>query len=157
MPLIDRRDFIASSVAAGAAGLFAAESRAATEDGAIRPFRVNFPKSELAELHRRVAAVRWPERETVADDTQGVQLATIQKLARYWVTDYDWRKVETRLNGLPQYITEIDGLDIHFIHVRSKHQNALPLIVHRGRLDRPRGASVRGRYQGRKARFANAG
>jgi pimeloyl-ACP methyl ester carboxylesterase len=100
------------------------------EPEAIRPFRVNFPEAELTELRRRIKATRWPERET--DATQGVPLATIQALARYWATDYDWRKVEARLNALPQFITEIDGLDIHFIHVRSKHENALPLIVTHG-------------------------
>ncbi len=99
---------------------------------AIRPFRVNVPEAELAELRRRINATRWPGRETAADDSQGVQLATIQKLARYWATDYDWRNVEARLNALPQFITEIDGLDIHFIHVRSKHEDALPLIVTHG-------------------------
>jgi len=99
---------------------------------AIRPFHVNVPKAELSELRRRINATRWPERETVADGSQGVQLATIQKLARYWGKDYDWRKCEAKLNALPQFITEIDGLDIHFIHVRSKHENALPLIVTHG-------------------------
>src|SRR3989442_14084475 len=99
---------------------------------AIRPFHVNVPKAELTELRRRIKATKWPERETVADASQGVQLATIQALARYWGTEYDWRKVEARLNALPQFITEIDGLDIHFIHVRSKHENALPLIVTHG-------------------------
>jgi pimeloyl-ACP methyl ester carboxylesterase len=99
---------------------------------AVRPFRVDFPDSELVELRRRINATRWPERETVSDQSQGVQLATIQALARYWVTAYDWRKVEAKLNALPQFITEIDGLDIHFIHVRSKHDNALPLIVTHG-------------------------
>lgn len=99
---------------------------------AIRPFRVNIPEADLAELRRRIQATRWPERETVADASQGVQLDTIQKLAHYWATDYDWRKVEAKLNALPQFITEIDGLDIHFIHVRSKHENALPLIVTHG-------------------------
>ena len=98
----------------------------------IRLFRVNFPEAELAELRRRVNATKWPERETVADASQGVQLATTQALARYWGTDYDWRKVEARLNALPNFVTEIDGLDIHFIHVRSKHENALPLIVTHG-------------------------
>jgi len=99
---------------------------------AIRPFRFEASDADLIELRRRIAATRWPEKETVGDDTQGVQLATIQALARYWATDYDWRKVEARLNALPQFITEIDGLDIHFIHVRSKHENALPLIVTHG-------------------------
>jgi pimeloyl-ACP methyl ester carboxylesterase len=93
---------------------------------------VNVPEAELTELRRRINATRWPERQTVMDVSQGVQLATMQKLARYWATDYDWRKVEARLNALPQFITNIDGLDIHFIHVRSKHENALPLIVTHG-------------------------
>jgi pimeloyl-ACP methyl ester carboxylesterase len=103
-----------------------------TDKATIRPFHVSFPETELAELCRRVSATRWPERETVTDASQGVQLATIQKLARYWATAYDWRKCEARLNALPQFITAIDGLDIHFIHVRSKHENALPLIVTHG-------------------------
>jgi len=101
-------------------------------DNAVHSFRVNIPEEELVDLRRRIAATRWPERETVADQSQGVQLATIQELARYWVTDYDWRTCEATLNALPQFITEIDGLDIHFIHVRSKHDNALPLIVTHG-------------------------
>src|SRR6266436_248156 len=84
----------------------------------IRPFHANVPEAELTELRRRINATKWPERETVTDASQGVQLETIQKLARYWATDYDWRKVETKLKALPQFITEIDGLDIHFIHVR---------------------------------------
>src|ERR1019366_2925853 len=90
------------------------------------------PEADLIDLRRRLAATRWPEQETVADQSQGVQLATIKQLARYWQTDYDWRKVEARLNALPQFMTEIDGLDIHFIHVRSRHENALPLIVTHG-------------------------
>ena len=99
---------------------------------AIRPFQLDVPEAELTDLRRRINATRWPERETVTDASQGVQLATTQALARYWATDYDWRKCEARLNALPQFITEIDGLDIHFIHVRSKHENALPLIVTHG-------------------------
>src|SRR6202011_5451650 len=99
---------------------------------AIRPFRVNVPEAELTELSRRIKATKWPERETVGDESQGVQLETIQKLARYWATEYDWRACEARLNAVPQFITEIDGLDIHFIHVRSKHDNASPLIVTHG-------------------------
>src|SRR5436189_3750786 len=98
----------------------------------MRPFQVKFPQAALAELRSRIKATKWPERETVTDQTQGVQLATIQALARYWATKYDWRKVEAGLNALPQFITEIDGLDIHFIHVRSKHENALPMIVTHG-------------------------
>jgi epoxide hydrolase-like protein len=102
------------------------------DKAAIRPFRVNFPDSELAELRRRIDATRWPDPETVADQSQGVQLATVRNLARYWASEYDWRKIEARLNSLPNFITEIDGLDIHFIHLRSKHDNALPLIVTHG-------------------------
>ena len=104
----------------------------AADNTAIRPFRVNVPESELTELRRRINATKFPERETVEDATQGVQLATMQALARYWATEYDWRKIEAKLNALPQFMTEIDGLDIHFIHVRSKHENALPLIVTHG-------------------------
>src|ERR1700720_2411620 len=107
-------------------------SKQADDKIAIRPFHVNIPEADLTELRRRINATKWPERETVTDALQGVQLATIQALARYWGTEYDWRKVEARLNALPQFITEIDGLDIHFIHVRSKHENALPLIVTHG-------------------------
>jgi pimeloyl-ACP methyl ester carboxylesterase len=101
-------------------------------NNSIRPFHVSVGDSDLTELRARINATRWPERETVADQSQGVQLATIQKLARYWATDYDWRRCETRLNALPQFITEIDGLEIHFIHLRSKHEKALPLIVTHG-------------------------
>src|SRR5678816_2038309 len=104
----------------------------AADKTAIRPFQVNVPEAELTELRRRIEATRWPERETVADASQGLPLATMQNLARYWATQYDWRKVEARLNALPNFITEIDGLDIHFIHVRSKHDNALPVIVTHG-------------------------
>jgi pimeloyl-ACP methyl ester carboxylesterase len=104
----------------------------ATDNTGIRPFNVNVPESELTELRKRIDATRWPERETVTDGTQGVQLEMMQKLARYWATDYDWRKCEAKLNALPQFITEIDGLDIHFIHARSKHDNALPLIITHG-------------------------
>ncbi len=99
---------------------------------ALRPFRVDVPEAELTELRRRIQATKFPERETVPDATQGVQLATVEKLARYWGTEYDWRKCEARLNALPQFITEIDGLDIHFIHARSRHDNALPVIVTHG-------------------------
>ncbi|MCX9193160.1 multidrug MFS transporter [Carbonactinospora thermoautotrophica] len=99
---------------------------------AIRPFTIEIPEAEIEALRARIAAARWPDKETVADHAQGVQLATIQKLARYWATDHDWRKCETKLNALPQFMTEIDGLDIHFIHVRSDHENALPLIVTHG-------------------------
>jgi pimeloyl-ACP methyl ester carboxylesterase len=99
---------------------------------AIRPFFFSAPEAELTELRRRIRTTRWPERETVSDQSQGPQLATMQKLARYWATEYDWRKVETRLNAVPNFITEIEGLNIHFIHVRSRHENALPMIVTHG-------------------------
>jgi pimeloyl-ACP methyl ester carboxylesterase len=98
----------------------------------IRPFTVDVPEAKLQDLRRRIAATQWPEKETVRDDSQGVPLALMQDLSRYWATEYDWRKVEARLNALPQFITQVDGLDIHFIHVRSKHANALPLIVTHG-------------------------
>src|SRR5215204_2404350 len=98
----------------------------------VRPYRIEVSEEELADLRRRIAATRWPSKELVEDRSQGVQLATMQELTRYWVTDYDWRKAEAKLNALPQFITEIDGVDIHFIHVRSPHENALPLIMTHG-------------------------
>ena len=109
-----------------------AAQQTGSDKTAIRPFHVKASDAELAELRRRINATKWPERETVTDASQGVQLATIQALARYWATDYDWRKIEAQMNALPQFMTEIDGLDIHFIHVRSKHEHALPLIVTHG-------------------------
>jgi len=140
-----RRRFIgvaAATIAAGALSqlAFAETNHAVAEVAqspggdktAIRPLRVHAPESQLIDLKRRINATRWPERETVPDASQGVQLATMQELARYWAADYDWRKVEARLNALPQFVTEIDGLDIHFIHVRSKHENALPMIITHG-------------------------
>jgi pimeloyl-ACP methyl ester carboxylesterase len=102
------------------------------ENTAVRPFQIGFPEAELADLRGRINATRWPERETVSDDSQGVPLALMQDLARYWATEYDWAKCEARLNAVPNFITEIDGLDIHFIHVRSQHEDALPLIVTHG-------------------------
>src|SRR6266481_1825637 len=107
-------------------------SNALTEGAAIRPFRIELPQEEIDGPRRRVQATRWPEKETVSDQSQGVQLATIQELARYWGNDYDFRRVEARLNAFPQFMTEIDGLDIHFIHVKSAHENALPLIITHG-------------------------
>src|ERR671910_1042111 len=98
----------------------------------VRPFRIDVPEEDLVHLRQRIAATRWPSKELVEDRSQGVQLATMQELARYWATDYDWRKGEARLNALPQFITVIDGVDIHFIHVRSPHENALPLIMTHG-------------------------
>jgi pimeloyl-ACP methyl ester carboxylesterase len=130
--LPNQPDLQAASAAAAALNMIPADMAKAAEGDAIRPFRVDIPEADLVDLRRRIAATRWPERETVADDTQGVQLATIQKLAQYWATEHDWRKVEAKLNAYPQFMTEIDGLDIHFIHVRSKHENALPLIVTHG-------------------------
>ena len=97
-----------------------------------RPFRVDMPDEAIADLRRRIAATRWPSKELVADRSQGVQLATLRELARYWATDYDWRACEAKLNALPQFKTEIDGVDIHFIHVKSRHENALPLIITHG-------------------------
>jgi pimeloyl-ACP methyl ester carboxylesterase len=146
-PGLNRRRFCgvaAASVAAGPQGVLGilrrvdgmtdvmTEVETGSEMTEIRPFRVVVSDAEVVELRRRVNATRWPERETVADDAQGVRLEMIQGLARYWGTDYDWRKMEARLNALPQFVTTIDGLDIHFIHVRSKHENALPLIVTHG-------------------------
>jgi pimeloyl-ACP methyl ester carboxylesterase len=109
-----------------------ATSKQPTGAAALRPFHIDIPDEDLGDLRRRIAEMRWPEKETVADESQGVPLATIRTLASYWATDYDWRKCETELNALPQFITEIDGLDIHFIHVRSQHEDALPLIVNHG-------------------------
>ncbi|MCP3709544.1 epoxide hydrolase [Paraburkholderia sp. CNPSo 3274] len=143
---VSRRRFIGAAAATLVAGaamsrLAFAESKpsangitqiAAGDPSSIRPLRVHASDSALTDLRRRIVATQWPERETVDDASQGVQLATMQRLANYWANDYNWRKVEARLNSLPQYVTEIDGLDIHFIHVRSKHENALPIIVTHG-------------------------
>jgi pimeloyl-ACP methyl ester carboxylesterase len=156
-----RRSFLATSAVAGALGLFLfaapsygqavkasdvqapdakesvispvpAKQGASAEDKSIRPYHINIPEEALADLKHRVGATRWPEREIVNDQSQGVQLATVQKLANYWAKDYDWRKAEAKLNSYPQFITTIDGVDIHFIHVRSKEKNALPVIVTHG-------------------------
>jgi pimeloyl-ACP methyl ester carboxylesterase len=130
---ITRRGLLASAAVAGAVSLLPAHlAKAADDNNAIRPFHFAASDEQLADLRRRVAATKWPKQEGVSDASQGVQLATIQKLARYWATDYDWRKVEAQLNALPQFITEIDGVDIHFIHVRSKNPDALPLIITHG-------------------------
>jgi pimeloyl-ACP methyl ester carboxylesterase len=152
----DRRSLLATGAAAGAFSLvllaapcyaqtvptadaeasvisqLAAKPGAAVEDNAIRPFRINVPEAALVDLRRRVVATRWPDKETVKDQSQGVPLAKLQALVRYWGTDYDWRKVEAKLNALPQFVTTIDGLDIQFIHVKSRHPNALPLIITHG-------------------------
>jgi pimeloyl-ACP methyl ester carboxylesterase len=118
--------------AAGAASLFPAyPARGATNDS-IRPFRINVPQEDLIQLRQRVLATRWPDPETVSDQSQGVQLAKVQELVRHWGSDYDWRKIEAKLNGVPQFMTSIDGVDIHFMHVRSRHPNALPLIITHG-------------------------
>ncbi|MBV8164046.1 MAG: alpha/beta fold hydrolase, partial [Candidatus Eremiobacteraeota bacterium] len=144
---LNRRRFVGSAaitIAAAQLGVFSCAPKSSSERGptmaqtmtgttAIRPFpRLSVPETELVDLRRRVNATRWPTRELVADDTQGVQLATMQALARYWGTDYDWRKCEAKLNALPQFVTEIDGQAIHFIYVRSKNENALPLIITHG-------------------------
>jgi pimeloyl-ACP methyl ester carboxylesterase len=146
-PDLNRRRFFAAAAATAAAGqlgllgfprrinamtgvMTEVERGSATTD--IRPFRVNVSDAEISDLRRRIKATKWPERETVNDDTQGVQFATTQKLAQYWATEHDWRKVEAKINAVPNFLTEIDGLDIHFIHVRSKHPNALPIIVTHG-------------------------
>jgi pimeloyl-ACP methyl ester carboxylesterase len=133
----ERRRLLSSAAmgvaAAGAASLLPSQlAAAATARDSIRPFHVHIPEAALADLRRRLAHTELPEKETVADESQGVQLKTVQQLLRHWQTGYDWRKVEARLNALPQFVTEIDGLDIHFIHVRSKHDHALPLIVTHG-------------------------
>ena len=130
--LATRRDLVAISAAAGALSLLPTYSAVAVDDNAIRPFRISIPEAELVELRRRIAATRWPDRETVNDRSQGAQLAKLQELVRYWGTDYDWRKAEAKLNSLPQFITTIDDVDIHFIHVRSTHPNALPVIITHG-------------------------
>ena len=126
-----RRDVLVASALTSVAMMMPMPLGAATGD-TIRPFSTTFPQEQLDDLRRRVAATRWPDKETVADDMQGVQLATIQKLAKHWATDYDWSKMAARLKALPQFVTEIDELDIHFIHVRSQHENALPVIVTHG-------------------------
>src|SRR5947209_8030398 len=132
----DRRQFLSSAAmgiaSAGAASLLSTRPAPGAESDAIRPFHLEVSEHELVDLRERLMMTRWPDRETVVGPSQGVQLKTVQQLAQYWRTEYDWRKVEARLEGLPQFITEIDGLDIHFVHVRSKHDNALPMIVTHG-------------------------
>ncbi|MBS3649077.1 epoxide hydrolase [Pseudaminobacter sp. 19-2017] len=130
-----RREVLAAAAGAGAGAaslMVAGTASSATAASSIRPFTISFPEEDLIDLRRRVAATRWPDRETVKDASQGVQLATMQQLASYWLSDHDWRKAEARLNALPQFMTEIDGLPIHFIHVRSGQENALPVIVTHG-------------------------
>ena len=141
-----RRELLAATAAAGVISTLPGTLHAVSGDEAIRPFTFSFPPEEIDELRRRIAATRWPERELVSDEasrriwstaaaagpTQGVQLATMQKLMQYWGTEYDWSKCEAQLKALPHFVTEIDGLDIHFIHVKSKHQGALPVIITHG-------------------------
>ncbi|GLS29208.1 Pimeloyl-ACP methyl ester carboxylesterase [Mesorhizobium albiziae] len=128
---LTRRELLAATTAAGAVSLFPRALRAAAGPEAIHPFTIDFPDADLADLHRRIQATKWPDKEQVPDTTQGVQLATMQQMVQHWA-NHDWRKVEARLNAVPNFITEIDGLDIHFIHVRSRHDDALPMIVTHG-------------------------
>src|SRR5262249_9806182 len=123
---------LAAAATAAACSVLPRTLSAADGDTAIRPFKINIPNAALADLRRRIAATRWPDRETVSDGTQGVQLARLQTLMRYWGKDYDWRKIEAKLNALPQFMTTIDGVAIHFIHVRSRHPKALPVIITHG-------------------------
>ncbi|MEX3980432.1 epoxide hydrolase family protein [Paraburkholderia sp. EG287A] len=145
IPSPSRRRFMGATAAAVAAASLSQLAFSQTPQGitevksapngdktAIRPLRVHVPEAQLVDLRRRIKATRWPDKETVSDDSQGVPLAMMQEVARHWSTDYDWRRCEAKLNSLPNYMTEIDGLDIHFIHVRSKHENAMPLIVTHG-------------------------
>lgn len=128
---LTRRSLLAASAAAGALSLLPVTARPAASDE-VRPFRIDIPEDAIVDLHRRLAATRWPLPETVTDQSQGVQLATLRDLLEYWKSDYDWRKVEARLNALPMFVTGIDGLDIHFIHMRSPHANAMPMIMTHG-------------------------
>jgi pimeloyl-ACP methyl ester carboxylesterase len=127
-----RRELLAAGIVGGAISLLPGGIRAAALADQVRPFKVKIPQDELTDLHRRIVATRWPDKEVARDSSQGVQLDTARAIAKYWANDYDWRKCEARLNALPQFTTEIDGVEIHFIHVRSKEKNALPLIVTHG-------------------------
>jgi pimeloyl-ACP methyl ester carboxylesterase len=127
-----RRDVLATAAAAGAVSLLPEHSALAADGDTIRSFHIDVPEEAIVDLRRRIAATRWPDKETVADQSQGAQLVKLQELVRYWGSSYDWRKAEAKLNALPQFTTNIDGVDIHFIHVRSRHQNALPAIVTHG-------------------------
>lgn len=129
---LTRRSLLAASATAGALSLLPVGALASSDSEAVQPFRIDIPEKAIADLRQRLAATRWPMRETVADQSQGVQIAKLQDLFRYWTTEYDWRKVEARLNALPMFVTEIDGLDIHFIHVRSPNENAMPMIMTHG-------------------------
>jgi pimeloyl-ACP methyl ester carboxylesterase len=130
--LLTRRDALATVAAAGAAGFLPGTFAAAADDTTVRSFKINIPDEQLADLRRRINATRWPDKETVADQSQGAQLAKLQELLRYWGSGYEWRKAEAKLNALPQFMTTIDGVDIHFIHVRSRHRNVLPVIITHG-------------------------
>jgi len=123
---------VALGIAVAGAATVLPLSLALAASDAIRPFRVNIPEADLADLRRRILATRWPDQETVSDQSQGAQLEKLQQLVRYWGTGYDWRRAEAKLNAFPQFVTEIDGVDVHFIHVRSRHRNALPVIVTHG-------------------------
>jgi pimeloyl-ACP methyl ester carboxylesterase len=127
-----RRHILAASAAVAAAGLIPGSLFAATGDNRIRPFKADVPEASLVDLRRRLSATRWPGKETVNDQSQGLQLARMQALVQYWATDYDWRRGEAKLNAFPMFMTEIDGIDIQFIHVRSRHKNAMPLIMTHG-------------------------
>ncbi|MER8972339.1 MULTISPECIES: epoxide hydrolase [unclassified Mesorhizobium] len=131
-PSLTRRSLLAASAATGALSLLPAMARASADIEAVHPFRADIPEEAIVDLRRRLATTRWPLRETVTDQSQGVQLAKLQNLLRYWMTDYNWRKVEAKLNALPMFVTEIDGVAIHFIHVRSRHENAMPMIMTHG-------------------------
>jgi pimeloyl-ACP methyl ester carboxylesterase len=131
-PTPNRRELLAAAAVAGAFGLLPGTLRAAADADAIRPFTVNIPQAEIDELRRRIAATRWSDRETVNDQSQGIRLEKLRPLVEYWGSGYDWRKAEAKLNSLPQFMSTVDGLDIHFIHVRSKHPNAMPLIMTHG-------------------------
>ncbi len=131
-PAVSRRTLLAVAASISALGVLPEALAASGDPNAIKPFRFSAKDAELSDLARRVAATRWPDRETVKDHSQGVQLATIRKLADHWAKHYDWRKIETKLNSYPQFTTKIDGLDFHFIHVKSKHENAMPIIVTHG-------------------------
>ncbi len=133
-PSLPRRGVLAAIAAALGIVVLAGQNipASAADDTAIRPFQVHVPEAALVDLRRRIAETRWPDKETVTDGSQGNQLGKLQEIVRHWGTDYDWRKVEARLNALPMFMTQIDGVDIHFIHVKSRHANALPLIVTHG-------------------------
>src|SRR5215470_12754569 len=132
----DRRRLLGAAamgiVAGGAVSLLTSQPAAAQAGEAIRPFRVSVPEADLVDLRRRIRATRWPSKELVDDRSQGVQLATLRELARYWTTDYDFGRIRSRLSAFPQFTTEIDGIDVHFVHVKSPHENALPLIMTHG-------------------------